>query len=154
MKLREGLTAPFHDNIGVKQGCVLSPTLFKIFISDISKIFNESCSHVKLYDERICCLMFADDALLLSETLEGLQHALGKVNDYCENWLLKINADKTKVMIFNKSGRLVKEKFTLGDDLLENVNSYTYLGLEFVPSGSFKPAMETVCKKHQKLCLS
>ena len=94
--------------------------------------------------------MFADDAVLLSETPEGLQHALGKVNDYCENWLLKINADKTKVMIFNKSGRLVKEKFTLGDDLLENVNSYTYLGLEFVPSGSFKPAMETLCKKASK----
>ena len=31
IKLREGLTAPFHDNIGVKQGCVLSPTLFKNF---------------------------------------------------------------------------------------------------------------------------
>ena len=88
--------------------------------------------------------------ILLSETPEGLQHALEKVNDYCENWLLKINADKTKVMIFNKSGRLVKEKFTLGDDLLENVNSYTYLGLEFVPSVSFKPAMETLCKKSIK----
>ena len=150
IKLREGLTAPFHDNIGVKQGCVLSPTLFKIFISDISKIFNESCSPVKLYDERINCLMFADDAVLLSETPEGLQHTLGKVKDYCDNWHLKINTDKTKVMIFNKSGRLVKEKFTLGDNLLENVNSYTYLGLEFVPSGSFKPAMETLCKKASK----
>ena len=94
--------------------------------------------------------MFADDAVLLSETPEGLQHALRKVKNYCENWRLKINADKTKVMIFNKSGRLVKEKLTLGDDLLENGNSYTYLGLEFVLSSTFKPAMETLCKKASK----
>ena len=149
IKLREGLTTPLHDNIGIKQGCVLSPTLFKIFVSDISKIFKESCSRVKLYEERINYLMFADD-VLLSETPEGLQHALGNVQEYYGHWRLKINTDTTKVMKFNKSGRIAKEKFTLCVDLLENVNSYTYLGLEFVPSGSFKPAMETLCTTASK----
>ena len=67
--------------------------------------------------------MFADNAVLLSKTPEGLQHALGNVQEDCDNWRLKINAHKTKVMIFNKSGRLAKEKFTLGVDLLENAFS-------------------------------
>ena len=84
----------------------------------------------------------------------GYNMALGKVKDYCENWHLKINADKTKVMIFNKSGRLVKEKFTLGDNLLENVNSYTYLGLEFVRVAVLNLQWRLCAKKHQKQCLS
>ncbi len=150
IRLCDGLTAPFHDGIGVKQGCVLSPTLFKIFINDMSDIFDETCRPVKLYNENINCLMFADDAVLLSETREGLQQSLEKIKEYCDNWLLKINSDKTKVMIFNKSGRLLKEKFTLGNEQLENVSSYTYLGLVFVPSGSFNPAMNTLCKKASK----
>ena len=150
IKLEDGLSDSFHDNIGVKQGCVLSPTLFKIFINDISKIFNEECRPAKLFKENINCLMFADDAILISETAEGLQLAIDKIKEYSDNWLLKINTEKTKVMIFNKTGKLLKDKFVLGISPIENVTSYTYLGLLFVPSGNFKPAMENLCKKASK----
>ena len=94
--------------------------------------------------------MFADDLVLISETAEGLQNSLDKIRSYCEKWLLTINSDKTKIMIFNKPGKLIKDKFTLGNVPIENANSYTYLGLVFVPSGSFKPAMEALCKKASK----
>ena len=40
--LPNGLSEPY-DNIGVKQGCVLSPTLFKIFLTDMGDIFNSAC---------------------------------------------------------------------------------------------------------------
>ena len=42
------------------------------------------------------CLMFADDAILISETAEGLQLAIDKIKEYSDNWLLKINSEKTK----------------------------------------------------------
>ena len=145
--LQNGLSDPFHDSIGVKQGCVLSPTLFKIFIADMGDIFNSACQPAQLFEEKISCLMFADDAVLISESAEGLQHALDKIKEFSDKWLLNINTEKTKVMIFNKSGKLLKDKFTLGNVHLQNVNSYTYLGLMFVPNGSFNQAIETLCRK-------
>ena len=66
--------------------------------------------------------MFADDAVLISESAEGLQHALDKIKEFSDKLLLKINTEKTKVMIFNKSGKLLKDKFTLGNVPLQNVN--------------------------------
>ena len=153
-KLQEGLSASFQDNVGVKQGCVLSPTLFKNFINDMSKIFTPTCHPAKLYRENVSCLMFAD-AVLLSETPECLQTALNKTMEFCEKWQLKINCDKTKIMIFNKAGKLIKEKFTLANESLENAKSYTYLGFVFVPSGSFNPAMDTLyARKPLKQCLN
>ena len=87
------------------------------------------------------------DVVLPSETAEGLQRALDKLEAYSEKWLLKINCEKTKIMILNKSGKLFKEKFTSGKEQLEKTNSYTYLGFTFVPCGKFKTAIEALCKK-------
>ena len=103
--LQNGLSDPFHDNIEVKQGCVLSPTLFKIFMSDLGDAFNGPCQPAQLFEEMIRILMFADDAILISESAEGLQHALDKIIEFSDKWLLKTTTENTKVMIFNKSGR-------------------------------------------------
>ena len=44
----------------------------------------------------------------MSEKASGLQSALDKLNTYCDKWDLDINVEKTKIMIFNKSGRIAK----------------------------------------------
>ena len=72
--------------------------------------------------------------LLLSESEEGLNSILKQVNEHSLTNHLKINFDKTKCMIFNKTGRLLRNKF--------NVRSYKYLGLVFTPSGEIKSALD------------
>ena len=54
--------------------------------------------------------------------------------------------------LFNnlKLGRSLKDKFIPGNDPLQNANSYTYLGLMFVPSGSLNQAIDTLCRKASK----
>ncbi len=74
MKLSDGITDYFETNVGVKQGCVISPTLFNIFLNDIPKIFDTTMSlPFTLYAELINCLLYADDIALISSTEEGLQ---------------------------------------------------------------------------------
>ena len=91
VKLNGCLSDKIPSDVGVKQGCVLSPLLFNIFLSDLPCIFEDSCDPVTLLDSSLSCLMFADDLFIHSETSRGFQNALNKLNAYCQNWGLTIN---------------------------------------------------------------
>jgi hypothetical protein len=139
----DALSQSITSTVGVKQGCVLSPLLFNIFVSDLPIIFKEDCDPITLHDTEISCLMFADDLVLVSRTRSGLQSALNYLHSYCTKWGLVVNLSKTKVLIFNKGGKLIKScQFVLNNQQLENVSSYCYLGIVFSASGLFKAACE------------
>ena len=151
IKLAEGITTPITSNVGVKQGCVLSPLLFNIFLSDLPCIFDHSCSPVTLLDSKLSCLMFADDIVIFSESVNRLQNSLNKLQSYCSSWQLNINVKKTKIIIFNKGGhRISKNKFYYGHDEVEMVQSYCYLGIIFSASGNFNLALQNLRDKALK----
>ena len=112
----DNLTESFSIDQGVKQGCILSPLLFNIFISDLSKSLDEGNSDPVLIDEikKLNSLIWADDLLLLSESENGLRTMLKNLEKYTNANLIQVNPDKTKRMIFNKSGRLIRINFSLG----------------------------------------
>jgi hypothetical protein len=96
VKLKDGYTANFSSKIGVKQGCVLSPTLFNLYVHDLPDIFDESCDPVSLHDINLSCMMFADDLVLLSSSASGLQCALDKLGEYCDKWQLKLTHSESE----------------------------------------------------------
>jgi hypothetical protein len=61
--------------------------------------------------------MYADDIILLSKSAKGLQEKLDihVLNTYCKDWCLTVNTSKTKILIFNKAGRLLVLIFGLSD---------------------------------------
>ena len=148
VKLIGGTTESIKSYVGVKQGCVLSPLLFNLYISDLPNIFDATCLPVTSNSDLISCLMYADDLIIMSETRDGLQICLNKLNDYCSQWNLTVNLTKTKVMIFNKTGKLFKGiNFYLGNNQIEVTNEYCYLGITFVPCGSFSVAIKRLYDK-------
>ena len=97
------------------------------------------------------CLMYADDIVLLSKSAKGLQTLLCRLEDFCNKWNLKVNINKTKIIIFNKAGRVLKGyNFTYENILLEHVNEYKYLGIYFRSSGIFTKVSSTFVTKHLK----
>ena len=110
-------------------------------MADLPKLLNASMGNVKVDDLQISCLIWADDIVILSETEEGLSESLDILEKYCNQNELLINADKTKCMIFNKTGRTSRTNFYLGNSKLENVRSYKYLGFIFTPSGEINTGL-------------
>ena len=111
VKIENKCSAPFRTNMGVRQGCVLSPILFNIFLSDIQMEFDNPGHNHLLSNTEVSSLLWADDILILSTSAEGLQQKLDNLKRYCLYNKLKVNTEKTKIMIFNKSGRNMKDKF-------------------------------------------
>ena len=58
-----------------------------------------------------------------------------KLADYSKDNGLTINVDKSKGMIFNKTGRLIRRNFKCNDLIISTVREYKYLGFIITPSG-------------------
>ncbi len=94
---------------GVKQGDILSPMFFNIFINDVIPLFQEPDSiPPKLKLSTLGCLLYADDLVILSTSQQGLQASMNKLQNYCEKWKLEVNMAKSKVMCLKKGGRDTK----------------------------------------------
>ena len=132
------ITESFIVNQGVRQGCVLSPLLFNIFLSDLPELLlNAGCCPAKLTNSNVIgCIVWADDILMLSETKDGLQNMLHILGEYSSKNFMDINYTKTKGIIFNKTGKIIKTAYKLKDAFIYSTNSYKYLGLMITPSGA------------------
>ena len=74
IKIGNKHSSSFKTNKGVRQGCVLSPLLFNIFLSDLQQELDSCSDNVRIdSDTALSCLLWADDILILSESEVGLQ---------------------------------------------------------------------------------
>ena len=71
-----------------------------------------------------------------SKSAETLQNMLNRLHTYSSIWGLKVNTEKTKIMIFEKGPKTYIDIF-YNDILLEVVNSFKYLGIMFFKNGSW-----------------
>ena len=89
------------------------PLLFNLYVNDLPFCLSRNQDPVAIGKYVTNVLMYADDLVLMSASKEGLQKCLDYLNIYCKKWKLKVNTDKTKILIFNKSGRLIKAPFCI-----------------------------------------
>ena len=98
----------FRVTQGVKQGCVISPTLFSIYINDLAKELEDmQCGLTIQETMHIPVLFYADDIAIISFTEGGMQQMLDKLNDWCNKWRVVINQTKTKVLHFRPKAKNV-----------------------------------------------
>ena len=71
--------------VGLLQGEIMSPFLFSLFLDDIESHLQEGMNDgINLQQLQLYILLFADDAVLFSETREGLQNELNNLESYCK----------------------------------------------------------------------
>ena len=131
----------------MKQGCLRSPKLFTIFISEVSRVINSKCSSGIQFLANLAIihhLFFADDIILVSDTIQGLQQKLNILEEQSERLGVTVNLEKTKIIVFRKGGYLSKyEKWFYGGHPVEVVNKYVYLGFEFTTKMSVTSSLSS-----------
>ena len=138
LKFNGKVSPPIRTFKGVRQGCNLSPRVFNLLINDIPKIFDDKCDPVKLSTEKLNCLMYADDLVILSSSESGLQECLNRLQTYMNDCHLNINLKKTKIICFQKNGHIPKKIFYFGNQIVEKTSSYKYLGTIITNTGNFR----------------
>ena len=140
--------------VGTEQGHPMSPELFKIFLLDLSKELNDAIGHStqtpELNNTSLSHLLWADDLVLLALDRTSLQHLINFVHHFCNRWGLEVNIGKTAILVFNKSGRLLKESLIglkYGDLDIPTDKTYCYLGITVTLSGSLAKTMDMLRMK-------
>ena len=153
------LTEYVNCTAGVKQGDVCSPILFCLFINELAlEVINKGRHGVGfMFDAfELFILLLADDVILVSETVVGLQTQLNSLQNAASELELKVNMNKSNIIVFRKGGYLgARERWTYSGVVLPVVNVYKYLGIYFTTRLSFVSACKDLASraKNALLCI-
>ena len=143
---------------GLRQGENLSPFLFSLYLNDLEQFLSSSnvngvsCINDEIEEKlgiylKLFFLLYADDTILLSDTFADLQLQLNVFHDYCSFWKLKVNIEKTKAVIFSRAQLPQNQFFCYGDQQIEYVTEFNYLGVIFSKNGSFTSTLKNNVRK-------
>ena len=140
----------FPVSNGVKQGCVLAPTLFSmVFAAMLKDAFHDSVDAIpihyrtdgnvfnlrrlqaktKVKEEGVRDFLFADDCALNAGSEEGMQRSMDKLDTACDDFGLTISTKKTEVMHQPAPhSEYVEPRITVKGQTLQAVDKFTYLG--------------------------
>ena len=141
----------FPVKVGVKQGCVLAPVIFNLFLSAASLLFHMTIKEdsgvqlqyrldgslfnirrlqakTKTTVTNIHELQYADDCALLAHSPSDMQHALDVMSSVYQSLGLAINTQKTEVMMQVRSPPPDPPLFSINGSLLKVAQQFCYLG--------------------------
>ena len=149
------LTEHINCTLGVKQGDICSPILFSLYINELAIEITRNGRHgVSLETYELLALLLADDIILCSETVIGLQTQLNILYRAASRLHLTVNLTKSNIIVFRKGGYLAeKERWFYNGTIMPVVNAYKYLGIIFSTKLSFTAACKDVSSKAKRALL-
>ena len=141
---------PFECKLGVRQGECLSPFLFAMYVNDLESHLCSPDAGITIDDVRFLLLLYADDLVIFSESPDALQLQINKMYEYCHRWKLRINAEKSKIVVFKKGNQPVPEQWSYGNETIPVCTRIPYLGLLFSSNGLFSKTQSTLAEQANK----
>ena len=143
------ISSRFTVSNGVRQGGIVSPILFNVFLNQLSVELNQSKIGCSINSHVVNHLFYADDSVLLAPSSKALQNLIHICCEtYSKRFELTYNVKKTKVMCFKPKNRsdLYIPRFTLNGVNLDIVSMYKYLGCILVDTLSDNKDIERQMK--------
>ena len=126
---RATVSDAYHVLSGVKQGGILSPILFTVYMNDLLILLRNKgigCHINRLF---LGSIMFADDLVLCAPSRSAMQILIAACSEYCTEFGLSFNTKKSKSLIFGRRhDSLHPEPLFLNNEPIEYVDEWKYLG--------------------------
>ena len=124
------LSLPFKVTNGIRQGSLLSPLLFNVYVDGLSGYMNESLMGCHVANKCVNHLSYADDMVLMAPSVRALQKLLDLCASYALDHDIVYNTRKSVCMIVwpKKAKFVFTPSFYLSGDKLDFVNEFLYLG--------------------------
>ena len=134
IRTRQGTIDWFQIRKGVRQGYILSPCLFNIYVEYIMRNagLDEAQAGIKIARKNINNLRYADDTTLMAEREEELKNLLMKVKEESEKVGLKLNIQKTKIIA---SGTITS--WQIDGEMIEKMRNFIFLGSKITADGDY-----------------
>ena len=136
----------FAITAGVRQGGVLSPTFYSIYVDDLLIKLRASGKGCHFHAKFAAALFYADDMAIISPSIKGLEILLSICGDYCLEWDIGLNPKKSKNLYFGK--RIdISHTVTLNGSAIEWVDEWVYLGVTLKSSKVFDCSVKERIRK-------
>ena len=156
VRVGNGMSEWFPVRVGLRQGCVMSPWLFNLFIDGVVREVNACVlgRGLGLVDERDCMwelnqLLFADDTVFVADSEEKLCRLVAEFGRVCERRKLRVNVGKSKVMRCTRGEEGARMNVILNGEVLEEVDRFKYLGSVVAANGGIEA---DVCHRVNEGC--
>ena len=124
----------FEVTCGTRQGSLLSPLFFNVFINDLLSDLS-TLSGIRIGPVDINSVGFADDITLVHNNVLGLQCLIDRCHEYAKKWRFTFGIVKSKCMVLGKNPFISCPIWTLGNNELTNVNNLEILGTVYNNKG-------------------
>lgn len=159
VRIGDHVSTDLPVSYGIPQGSILGPTLFLIYINDLTGLNIPKCDLISYADDTV--LFFAADAW--DEVFIAAQTGLDIVNNWLRHHLLTLNSDKTKYLTFcirqsmynSNNYNIVPHQCSQGNNCackaIERVHKIKYLGVIIDSNLSFKDHIKLLSSRIRKL---
>src|SRR5579872_3108518 len=137
VRWNDAFSAFFSMEAGVRQGGLLSPILFSVYIDNLTKMFQQANLGCRVGLNYVGCIVYADDIVLLSQSVSCMQKMLNICDLYATEFDVKFNSSKSVALKIGPRYLATCASLSLCNKALCYVTEVKYLGMTIVTKRNF-----------------
>ena len=129
VKWNDAFSEYFTVKNGVKQGGVISPSLFCLYLDGLIQELRENGKGCFMGNVYAGAFAYADDLTLLSPSVTALHEMVMVCSEYASKFDIQFNADKSQLIVFSCNGKPIMDpRIMMNGRHVESVSKVTHLG--------------------------
>ena len=141
---QNSLSDQFYVTNGVRQGGVLSPVLFIVYINELLQLLRNSGCGCYVGPHFLGALAYADDIVLISPTIVGLKHMSSVCESFSADYCIIFNGAKSQYCVFNGGKHSGNSSIMFCNVILKESKVVTHLGYKLFSNVKVHSADETI----------